>query len=115
MVWCGGIRLADVAAKAERPSGASFHLSRVSFTGFAWGRQCGEPMGMGCAADLRAVILLFMMISGLFDSAVRAEKIRRGRACGLGCGGGSYVGGAQLAHHQFSVDWWNTLHKPRAV
>src|SRR5437899_169585 len=102
--------LADVAAKAAAPLGASFTLICL-ITGSLWGR----PMwGTYWAWDARLTseLVLFLMYLGLIalwrtiDEPAHAGKI----VAVL-----TLVGAINIPIIKFSVDWWNTLHQPASV
>ena len=102
--------LADVAAKAAAPIGASFTLLAL-VTGSLWGR----PMwGTHWEWDARltSVLILFMMYLGLIVLWRAVEDpSRAARAAAVL----TLVGALNLPIIKFSVDWWNTLHQPASV
>ena len=102
--------LADVAAKATAPIGATFTLLAL-VTGSLWGR----PMwGAWWAWDARltsVLILLFLYLGYIalwrtIDDRSRAAKI---------AGVAAIVGFVNVPIIKFSVDWWNSLHQPASV
>lgn len=102
--------LADVAAKAAAPIGATFtFLSLV--TGSIW----GEPMwGTWWVWDARltSMLVLFFMYLGLMALWHAIEDpFRSGRIAAVLI----LVGFINIPIIKFSVDWWNTLHQPASV
>jgi heme exporter protein C len=102
--------LADLAAKAMAPIGATF-TAICLITGSLW----GQPMwGTWWAWDARltsVLILLFLYLGHIaltnaFDDATRGS--RAGAILAL-------VGAVNLPVIKFSVDWWNTLHQPASL
>src|SRR5437762_2032445 len=102
--------LADVAAKAAAPLGASFTFLAL-VTGSLWGR----PMwGTYWEWDARmtSVLVLFLLYLGVI-ALWRAvdDPARAGRAAAVL----TLVGAVNIPIIKFSVDWWNTLHQPASV
>lgn len=102
--------LADVAAKAAAPIGASFTLLAL-VTGSIW----GKPMwGAWWAWDARltSVLILFFLYVG-YMSIWRAfpDKARAARLAAIL----AIVGFVNIPVIKFSVDWWNSLHQPASV
>lgn len=102
--------LADLAAKAMAPIGATF-TALCLITGSLW----GQPMwGTWWAWDARltsVLILLFLYLGHIaltnaFDDATRGA--RAGAILAL-------VGAVNVPIIKFSVDWWNTLHQPASI
>ncbi|MGE3144989.1 MAG: heme ABC transporter permease [Pseudorhodoplanes sp.] len=102
--------LADVAAKAAAPIGATFTLICL-VTGALWGRPMWGTYWVW-DARLTSVLVLFLMYLGVialwhtideFSRAARAAAIL------------TLVGAINLPIIKFSVDWWNTLHQPASV
>ena len=102
--------LADLAAKATAPIGASFTFLAL-VTGSLWGR----PMwGTWWVWDgrLTSVLILFFLYLGYialveaFDDPARGLKAAAILAL---------VGCVNIPIIKFSVDWWNTLHQPASV
>src|ERR1700745_2634921 len=102
--------LADVAAKAAAPIGASFTFLAL-VTGSLWGR----PMwGTYWEWDARrtSVLILFLMYLGLMALWRAVEDpSRAARAAAVL----TLVGAINLPIIKFSVDWWTTLHQPASV
>src|SRR3569832_35561 len=102
--------LADVAAKAAAPIGASFPFLAL-FTGSLWGRPMWGTY-WEWDARLTSVLILFLMYLGLM-ALWRAvdDPSRAARAAAVL----TLVGAINLPIIKFSVDWWNTLHQPASV
>ncbi|MGR4931540.1 heme ABC transporter permease [Bradyrhizobium sp. CAR08] len=102
--------LADVAAKAAAPIGASFTFLAL-LTGSLWGRPMWGTY-WEWDARLTSVLILFLMYLGVM-ALWRAvdEPSRAARAAAVL----TLVGALNLPIIKFSVDWWNTLHQPASV
>src|SRR6201982_2438370 len=102
--------LADVAAKAAAPIGASFTFLAL-VTGSLWGRPMWGTY-WEWDARLTSVLILFLMYLGLM-TLWRAvdEPTRAARAAAVL----TLVGAINIPIIKFSVDWWNTLHQPSSV
>jgi len=102
--------LADVAAKAAAPIGASFTFLAL-VTGALWGRPMWGTY-WEWDARLTSVLILFMMYLGLIALWRAVEDpSRAARAAAVL----TLVGALNLPIIKFSVDWWNTLHQPASV
>jgi heme exporter protein C len=102
--------LADVAAKAAAPIGASFTFLAL-VTGSLWGRPMWGTY-WEWDARLTSVLILFMMYLGLIALWRAVEDpSRAARAAAVL----TLVGALNLPIIKFSVDWWNTLHQPASV
>jgi len=102
--------LADLAAKAMSPTGATFTLLCL-VTGSLW----GQPMwGTWWVWDARltSVLILFFLYLGhialinAFDDPTRGARAAAVLAL---------VGAVNVPIIKFSVDWWNTLHQPASL
>jgi len=102
--------LADLAAKAIAPIGATF-TALCLVSGSLW----GQPMwGTWWVWDARltSVLILFFLFLGhialtnAFDDATRGARAAAVLAL---------VGAVNLPIIKFSVDWWNTLHQPASI
>jgi len=102
--------LADLAAKASAPIGASFAFLTLA-TGSLW----GEPMwGTWWVWDARltSVLILFFLYLGHIALMHAFEDQTRGnRAAAIL----AIVGAVNIPIIKFSVDWWSTLHQPASV
>jgi heme exporter protein C len=102
--------LADVAAKAAAPIGASFTFLAL-VTGSLWGRPMWGTY-WEWDARLTSVLILFLMYLGLIALWRAVEDpTRAGRAAAVL----TLVGAINIPIIKFSVDWWNTLHQPASV
>src|SRR3954471_1426258 len=102
--------LADVAAKAAAPIGASFTFLCL-VTGALWGRPMWGTYWVW-DARLTSVLILFLMYLGVIALWRTVEDpSRAARAAAIL----TLVGAINLPIIKFSVDWWNTLHQPASV
>src|SRR6478609_3136977 len=102
--------LADVAAKAAAPIGASFTFLCL-VTGSLWGRPMWGTYWVW-DARLTSVLILFLMYLGVIALWRTVEDpSRAARAAAIL----TLVGAVNLPIIKFSVDWWNTLHQPASV
>ena len=102
--------LADVAAKAAAPIGATFTFV-VLVTGSLWGKPMWGTYGVW-DARLTSLLVLFLLYLGLIALWQAIEEPgRAGRAAAIL----ALVGAVNLPIIKFSVDWWNTLHQPASV
>ncbi len=102
--------LADVAAKAAAPIGASFTFLAL-VTGSLWGKPMWGTYWVW-DARLTSVLVLFIMYLGLIALwRTLEDPIRAGKAAAILI----LVGALNLPIIKFSVDWWNTLHQPASV
>ncbi len=108
LAW--NIRLAEVAASASAPIGATFTFLAL-VTGSLW----GKPMwGTWWAWDARLtseLILFFLYIGIMALEASIDDAKRAARACAIL----ALVGVVNIPIIHFSVEWWNTLHQPASV
>jgi heme exporter protein C len=102
--------LADVAAKAAAPIGATFTLVAL-VTGSLWGKPMWGTYWVW-DARLTSMLVLFLLYLGLI-ALWRAieEPGRAGRAAAIL----GLVGAINIPIIKFSVDWWNTLHQPASI
>jgi heme exporter protein C len=102
--------LADVAAKAAAPIGATFTFVAL-VTGSLWGKPMWGTYWVW-DARLTSVLVLFLLYLGLIALWQAIEEPgRAGRAAAIL----ALVGAVNLPIIKFSVDWWNTLHQPASV
>ena len=102
--------LADVAARAAAPIGATF-TALALITGSLWGRPMWGTY-WEWDARLTSVLVLFIMYLGLIALWRTIEDpTRAARAAAILI----LVGSVNLPIIKFSVDWWNTLHQPASV
>jgi len=102
--------LADVAAKAAVPIGATFTFIAL-VTGSLWGKPMWGTYWVW-DARLTSMLVLFLLYLGLAAlwQAID-EPGRAGRAAAIL----ALVGIINIPIIKFSVDWWNTLHQPASV
>jgi heme exporter protein C len=102
--------LADVAARAAAPIGASFTFLAL-VTGSLWGKPMWGTWWVW-DARLTSVFVLFLMYLGLIalnramDEPGKAAKVSAVLIL---------VGFVNIPIIKFSVEWWNTLHQPASV
>jgi heme exporter protein C len=102
--------LADVAAKAAAPIGATFTFIAL-VTGSLWGKPMWGTYWVW-DARLTSMLVLFLLYLGLIAlwQAIE-EQGRAGRAAAIL----ALVGAVNIPIIKFSVDWWNTLHQPASI
>jgi heme exporter protein C len=102
--------LADVAAKAAAPIGATFCLIAL-VTGSLWGKPMWGTYWVW-DARLTSMLVLFLLYLGLIALWQAIEEPgRAGRAAAIL----ALVGVVNIPIIKFSVDWWNTLHQPASI
>jgi heme exporter protein C len=102
--------LADVAAKAAAPIGATFCFVAL-VTGSLWGKPMWGTYWVW-DARLTSVLVLFLMYCGILALWRTIEEPNRAaRAVSVL----TLIGIVNLPVIKFSVDWWNTLHQPASV
>lgn len=102
--------LADVAAKAAAPLGATF-TSLALYTGSLWGRPTWGTFWEwdGRMTSTLVLLLIYLGIVALwraFDDQLRAARI---------VAVVTLVGAVNIPIIKFSVDWWATLHQPASI
>ncbi|MBT6407199.1 MAG: heme ABC transporter permease [Rhodospirillaceae bacterium] len=102
--------LAELAAKATAPIGASFTFLAL-ITGSLWGKPMWGTWWVWDARLTSMLVLLFlylgyMALNNAFDDPGRGAKASSILAL---------VGVVNVPIIKFSVDWWNTLHQPSSV
>jgi heme exporter protein C len=102
--------LADVAAKAAAPIGATFTFVAL-LTGSVWGKPMWGTYWVW-DARLTSMLVLFLLYLGLIALWQAIEEPgRAGRAAAIL----ALVGVVNIPIIKFSVDWWNTLHQPASI
>src|SRR5499426_3624676 len=102
--------LADVAAKAAAPIGATFTLVAL-VTGSLWGKPMWGTYWVW-DARLTSMLVLFLLYLGLIALWQAIEEAgRAGRAAAIL----ALVGFVNVPIIHYSVVWWNTLHQPASV
>jgi len=102
--------LAELAAKATAPIGASFTFLAL-VTGSLWGKPMWGAWWVWDARLTSMLVLFFlylgyMALNNAFDDPGRGAKSSSILAL---------VGFVNVPIIKFSVDWWNTLHQPASV
>jgi heme exporter protein C len=102
--------VADLAAKATAPIGASFTFLAL-VTGSLWGKPMWGTWWVWDARLTSVLILFFlylgyMALQSAFDDPARGAKAAAIMAL---------VGFVNVPIIKFSVDWWYTLHQPASV
>ena len=102
--------LADVAARAAAPIGATF-TALALVTGSLWGKPMWGTWWVW-DARLTSVFILFLMYLGII-ALTRAmdDPAKSARAAAIV----TLVGFINIPIIKFSVDWWNTLHQGESV
>ena len=102
--------LADVAAKAAAPIGATFCFIAL-VTGSLWGKPMWGTYWVWDArlTSMLVLLLLYLGLIALWQSI--EEPGRAGRAAAIL----ALVGFVNIPIIKFSVDWWNTLHQPASI
>ena len=102
--------LADVAARAAAPIGATF-AALCLITGSLWG---APTWGTWWEWDGRLTSMLVLFITYLGYMALRGaieDEERNARLAAILC----MVGLVNLPIVHFSVEWWSTLHQPASI
>ncbi|NQV84941.1 MAG: heme ABC transporter permease, partial [Rhodospirillales bacterium] len=102
--------LADLAAKATAPIGASFTFLAL-ITGSLWGKPMWGTWWVWDARLTSMLVLFFlylgyMALNNAFDDPGRGAKASSILAL---------VGVVNVPIIKISVDWWNTLHQPASL
>ena len=102
--------LADLAAKASAPIGASFTFLAL-VTGSLWGKPMWGTWWVWDARLTSVLILLFLYLGymALWQAIEDNQKAAKAAAVL------ALVGAVNVPIIKFSVDWWNTLHQPASV
>ena len=102
--------LADVAAKAAAPIGATFTFICL-VTGSLWGKSMWGTWWVW-DARLTSVLVLFIMYLGLIALWTALEDFSRAARSSAVL---TIAGFINIPIIKFSVEWWNTLHQPASV
>jgi heme exporter protein C len=102
--------LADVAAKAAAPLGATF-TALALFTGALWGRPTWGTFWEWDGRMTSTLILLFIYLGIIALWRAFEDQLRAARIVAIV----TLVGGIDIPIIKFSVDWWNTLHQPSSI
>jgi heme exporter protein C len=102
--------LADVAAKAAAPIGASY-AALCLVTGSFWGRPTWGTW-WEWDARLTSMLILFLTYVGYLALwAAIEDEVRAARLAAILC----LAGFINIPIVKFSVDWWNSLHQPASI
>jgi heme exporter protein C len=102
--------LADLAAKAMAPIGATF-TALCLITGSLWGQPMWGTWWVWDARLTSVLILLFLYLGHIALTNAFDDTTRGARASAIL----ALVGAVNLPIIKFSVDWWNTLHQPSSL
>jgi heme exporter protein C len=102
--------LADLAAKAMAPIGATF-TALCLITGSLWGRPIWNTWWVWDARLTSVLILLFLYLGHIALTNAFDDATRGARASAIL----ALVGAVNLPVIKFSVDWWNTMHQPASL
>ena len=102
--------LADVAAKAAAPLGATF-TALALYTGSLWGRPTWGTFWEwdGRMTSTLVMLLIYLGIIALWRAF--DDQLKAGRIVAVV----TLVGAINIPIIKFSVDWWQTLHQPSSV
>jgi heme exporter protein C len=102
--------LADVAARATAPIGATF-TALALLTGSLWGKPMWGTWWVWDARLTSVLILFFLYLGYMGLWAAIEDRVKAARAAAIL----ALVGAVNLPIIKFSVDWWNTLHQGSSV
>jgi len=102
--------LADIAAQAASPIGASFTFLAL-VTGSLWGKPMWGTWWVWDARLTSVLVLFFLYLGHMALSRAFDDPTRGSRAAALL----AVVGFVNIPIIHFSVVWWNTLHQPSSV
>ena len=102
--------VADLAAKATAPIGASFTFLAL-VTGSLWGKPMWGTWWVWDARLTSVLILFFLYLGYMALQSAFDDPARGSRAAAIM----ALVGFVNVPIIKFSVDWWYTLHQPASV
>lgn len=102
--------LADMAAKAAAPVGATFTFLAL-MTGSLWGRPMWGTWWVWDARLTSVLVLFFLYIGYIALWEAMEEPVKAAKAAAVLC----LVGVVNIPVIKFSVEWWNTLHQPASL
>ena len=102
--------LADLAARATAPIGASFTFLAL-VTGSLWGKPMWGTWWVWDARLTSMLVLFFLYLGYIALNNAFDDPGRGSKASGIL----AMVGFVNVPIIKFSVDWWNTLHQPASV
>ena len=102
--------LADLAARAAAPLGASFAFLTL-VTGSLWGKPMWGTWWVWDARLTSMLVLFFLYLGHMALMNAFEDQARGYRAAAIL----ALVGLINIPIIKFSVDWWSTLHQPASV
>ena len=102
--------LADLAARAASPLGASFAFLTL-VTGSLWGKPMWGTWWVWDARLTSMLVLFFLYLGHMAIMNAFEDQARGYRAAAIL----ALVGLINIPIIKFSVDWWSTLHQPASV
>ena len=102
--------LADLAAKATAPIGASFTFLAL-LTGSLWGKPMWGTWWVWDARLTSVLVLFFLYLGHMAIMNAFEDPVRGFRAAAVL----ALVGFVNVPIIHFSVEWWSTLHQPSSV
>jgi heme exporter protein C len=102
--------VADLAAKATAPIGASFTFLAL-VTGSLWGKPMWGTWWVWDARLTSVLILFFLYLGYMALQSAFDDPARGAKAAAII----AIVGFVNVPIIKFSVDWWYTLHQPASV
>ncbi|HJS30570.1 MAG TPA: heme ABC transporter permease [Alphaproteobacteria bacterium] len=102
--------LADLAAKAMSPVGATFTLVCL-LTGSLWGQPMWGTWWVWDARLTSVLVLFFLYVGHIALANAFDDPTRGARSAAIL----ALVGLVNVPVIKFSVDWWNTLHQPASI
>jgi heme exporter protein C len=102
--------LADVAAKAAAPLGATF-TALALYSGALWGRPTWGTFWEWDGRMTSTLVLLLIYLGVIALWRAFDDQLKAGRIIAIV----TLVGALNIPIIKFSVDWWQTLHQPASV
>jgi len=102
--------LADVAAKAAAPLGATF-TALALYSGALWGRPTWGTFWEWDGRMTSTLVLLLIYLGVIALWRAFDDQLKAGRIVAIV----TLVGALNIPIIKFSVDWWQTLHQPASV
>jgi heme exporter protein C len=102
--------LADVAARAVAPVGATF-AAICLISGSLWGRPTWGTYWVWDARLTSMLVLLFLFLGYMALGNAFDDRERGSRAAGIL----AIVGSVNIPIIKYSVEWWNTLHQGESI
>lgn len=108
LVW--RLKLADIAAAASAPIGASFTFLAL-VTGSLWGKPTWGTWWVWDARLTSELVLLFLYLGYMALRGAIEHRTSASRAGAIL----AVVGVINLPIIHYSVEWWHTLHQPATI